>query len=119
MKEEKGYYSLPLEDCLCRVVDCIECGKVLKSFIQDHASDEKAWESGLMALLCEYYSVICRYVDIMNDIILTPPYEDETSGQEMISVGSQKYTLLTSYSKLMLVDEMELKYMHRIHLFIQ
>jgi len=119
MKEEKGYYYLPLEDCLGRIADCIDCEKVLKAFLQDFVNDDKAWESGLMTLLCEYYSIICRYLDIMNDLILTPPSVDELTDEEMISVDSQKYNLLTSYSKLMLVDEYELKYKHRVHLFIQ
>ena len=119
MKEKKEYYSLPMEDCLNRITDCMDCAKVLKSFVQECADDDNAWKSGLMALLCEYYAVICRYVEIMNDLILTPPFVDEETDEEMISVDPQKYALLTSYSKLMLVDEMELKYLHRIHLLIQ
>jgi hypothetical protein len=117
--EEQGYYSLPLEECLERLTECMGCEKVLKSFVQEHAPDDKAWQSGLMPLLCEYYSVIYRYVDILNDLILTPPSVDESTDEEVITVEPQKYALLMSYSKLMLVDEMELKYKHRVHLSIQ
>jgi len=119
MKEEKGYYFLPLNDCLERISGCLDRNKVAQSFIQEHSNNNESWESGLMIVLCEYYSITCRYVDIMNDLILTPPSIDEETDEEMISVDSQKYALLLSYSKLMIVDEMELKYMHKIHLCVQ
>jgi len=119
MKEDKGYYSLPLEDCVERIDECLDRKKVLKSYVQEHASIDKNWDSGLMTLLCEYYSIICRYVEVMNELILTPPYADELTDEEVISIDIQKYALISSYSKLMLVDEMELKFLHKVHLFIQ
>jgi len=114
----EGYYSIPLNDCLARISDCVGRQKVIKSFIQEYANDDEAWESSLITLLCEYYSASCRYVDIMDEVILTPPFVDELTEEETISVDAQKYALLSSYTKLLIVDEVELKYMHRIHLFI-
>ena len=119
MKEKQEYYFVPLEDILERIDECLERRKVIKSFIQEYAEEDKAWKTNLMTVLCEYYSASCRYTEIMNDLILTPPSMDEDTDEEVISVEFQKYALLTSYSKLMIVDEAELKYMHKIHLFVQ
>ena len=118
MSERKEYYSLPLEDCLERINECLEIRKVLKSHIKDNVDDDKAWSSDLMTLLCEYYSINSRYAELMNDLILTPPSVEEGSDDEIITVDAAKYSILTAYSKLMLVDEMELKYKYRVHLFI-
>ena len=117
MKEKKAYYYLPVEDCLERLTECLEIRKVIKSFIKDNVDNEDAWNSDLMTLLTECYAINCRYTELMNELILTPPSSDE--GEEVITVEAHKYAILTSYSKLMLVDEIELKYTHRVHLFIQ
>jgi len=117
MKEDKGYYSLPLEDCLERISECVQRKKVIKAHIQEHAQNEESWESNLMTLLCEYYSINNRYTEMMGDIILSPPSVNQSTEQEEISVHAVTYSLLSSYSKLMIVDELELKYLHRIHLF--
>jgi len=119
MKETKEYYYLPMEDCLERLSECLNIRKVLKAFIISSVDDESAWNSDLMMLLAEYYAIICRYTEIINELILTPPSMDEDSQEETITVNSHKYAILTSYSKLMLVNEIELKNKHRIHLFIQ
>jgi hypothetical protein len=117
MKEKKEYYYLPVEDCLERISECLEIRKVIKSFIKDNVDNEDAWNSDLMTLLAEYYAISCRYTELMNDLILTPPSVEDD--EEVITVDAGKYAILTSYSKLMLVDEVELKYTHRVHLFVQ
>ena len=118
MKEDRGYYSLPLEECLERISECAQRRKVAKAHIKEHAENDKSWDSNLMLLLCEYYSINRRYTEMMGDIILSPPSFDESTEKEEISVHATTYNLLTSYSKLMIVDELELKYFHRIHLFV-
>ena len=119
MSERKEYYSLPLEDCLERLEECLSIRKVIKAYIRDNVDNEEAWNSDLMMLLTEYYAIICRYMEIMNELILTPPSTDDDSEAEIITVDAKQYAILTSYSKLMLVDEFELKASHRVHLFIQ
>jgi len=119
MKDEEGYYSVPINDCLERISSCLGSRKIAKSCIQEYINDEEAWNSGLMTLLCEYYSINCRYVELMDDLILTPPFVDEVTEEESVSIDLKKYSLLASYSKLLLDDEMELKYAHKIYLFIQ
>ena len=64
MKEDKGYYSLPLEDCLERISECVQRKKVIKAHIREHAQNEESWESNLMTLLCEYYSINNRYTEM-------------------------------------------------------
>lgn len=118
MKEDKGYYSLPLEDCMERISECIQRRKIIRAHIQEHAQNDKSWESNLMTLLCEYYSINSRYAEMIGDIILSPPSINQLTDQEEVSVHAATYNLLSSYSKLMIVDELELKYVHRIHLFI-
>ena len=118
MKENKGYYSLPLEECLERINECLQRKKVTKAYIQEHVHNDKSWESSLMLLLCEYYSINYRYTEMMGDIILSPPSVNELTDQEEVSIDETTYNILSSYSKLMIIDEMELKYLHRIHLFI-
>ena len=119
MNEKKEYYSLPLEDCLERLTECLEIRKVIKFYILDNVKEDKAWDSNLMTLLCEYYAINSRYAELMNDLVLTPPFMDEGSEDEIITVDATNYAILTSYSKLMLVNEIELQYMHRVHLFAQ
>ena len=118
MKEKKAYYFLPLEDCLGRISECLEIRKIVKAYIRDNIDNEEAWDSDLMTLLCEYYSINCRYTDLMNELILTPPSSGD-DGEEIVTVDANKYDILNSYSKLMLVDEIELKHTYRVHLFIQ
>jgi hypothetical protein len=118
MKEDKGYYSLPMEDCLERINECTQRRKVIRAYIQEYAKIDKSWESDLMTLLCEYYSINSRYAEMMGDIILSPPSTNQLTEQEEVSVHTAVYNLLSSYSKLMIVDELELKYLYRIHLFI-
>ena len=118
MKEKKEYYTLPLEDCIERIAEVQDINKILKLYIKDSVDDEESWSSDLMMLLCEYYSIICRYSEIMNDLILTPPSEGEGEVGDIIYVDAHKYTMLSSYSKLMLVNEMELKFKYRVNLFI-
>tara|TARA_Y100000310_G_C20527284_1_gene736690 strand:- start:214 stop:573 length:360 start_codon:yes stop_codon:yes gene_type:complete len=119
MKEKKEYYFLPLADCLERLSDCLEIRKVVKAYIKDNVHDEEAWNLDLMTLLCEYYSINSRYAELIGDLILTPPSTDDETDEEIITVDAHKYAILSSYSKLMLVDEIELKYKHRVHLFFQ
>tara|TARA_Y100001938_G_scaffold144065_1_gene218014 strand:+ start:4351 stop:4716 length:366 start_codon:yes stop_codon:yes gene_type:complete len=120
MKEKKEYYFLPLEDCLERISECLQINKIIKSYIKDNVENEDAWQSSLMTLLTEYYAISCRYTELMNELVLTPPsHGDEgEEGEEIITVDAQKYAILTSYSKLMLVNEVELKHKHRVHLFL-
>ena len=119
MKEQKEYYYLPLEDCLARITECLETRKVIKAYIKDNIDDELAWENDLMTLLTEYYAINCRYAELMGDLILRPPSVEDNDGEEVITVDATKYAILASYSKLMLVDEFELKHSHRVHLFVQ
>ena len=116
--DKKSYFYLPLEDCYERISECLDRNKVVESFIREYSKEQEVWTSGLMIILCEYYSINCRYVELINDIILTPPTINELTEQEEVVVDSQKYAILNSYSKLLIVDELELKYMHRVHLFI-
>ena len=118
MKEKKEYYFLPLEDCLARLSECLEIRKVIKAYIKDNVENENAWRSNLMTLLTEYYAISCRYTELMNELILTPPSSGNDE-EETLTIDAHKYAILTSYSKLMLVDEFELKYKHRVHLFFQ
>tara|TARA_R110000824_G_scaffold332200_1_gene518851 strand:+ start:4417 stop:4776 length:360 start_codon:yes stop_codon:yes gene_type:complete len=118
MKEDKGHYSLPVEECLERISECTQRRKVIKAHIQEHAKIDKSWESDLMTLLCEYYSINNRYSEMIGDIILSPPSTNQLTDQEEVSVHALTYNLLSTYSKLMIVDELELKYFYRIHLFI-
>jgi hypothetical protein len=117
MKEKKEYYFLPLEDCLERLSECLEIRKVIKAYIKDNVENEEAWHSNLMTLLTEYYAISCRYTELMNELILTPPSSGDNE-EETITVDAHKYAILSSYSKLMLVDEIELKHSHRVHLFL-
>tara|TARA_Y100000310_G_scaffold219068_1_gene220458 strand:- start:1077 stop:1436 length:360 start_codon:yes stop_codon:yes gene_type:complete len=119
MTDQREYYSLPLEDCFERISECYGVRKVIKLYIQDSVNDEKAWNSNLMTLLCESYSINCRYTELMSELILTPPSVSETTEEEVIYVDSHKYAILTSYSKLMLVNESELKHAHKVSLYIQ
>ena len=119
MKEKKKYYSLPLEQCFERIEECYDISKMLKTYIKDRADDDESWNSDLMTLLCEYYAINSRYLEVMNEIILTPTSTSEETGEEVVLVEGQKYALLTSYSKLMISDEMELKHNYRVHLFMQ
>jgi len=116
MKEKKEYYFLPLEDCLERISECLEIRKVIKAYIKDNVENEEAWHSSFMTLLTEYYAISCRYTELMNELILTPPSSGDDE-EETITVDAHKYAILSSYSKLMLVDEIELKHKHRVHLF--
>ena len=118
MTDHKKYHYLPIHDCLERISECFEIRKVIKTYIRDNVDDEEAWDSNLMTLLTEYYAINCRYVELMSELVLTPPSTSEDLQEEIITVDAHKYAVLTSYSKLMLVDEAELKYSHRVHLFI-
>ena len=62
-----------------------------------------------MMLLTETYAINCRYIEIMEDLVLTPPNISEETGQEVITVDYARYTMLLSYSKLMIVNETEMK----------
>ena len=84
LKERKEYYYLPLEDCLERLSECLKIRKILKAYIIDNVDGELAWESDLMMLLTEYYAIVCRYLEIMNELILTPPSIDEDSQEETL-----------------------------------
>lgn len=117
MTETKEYYYLPLEDCHHRILECLDIRKVLKYYIQDNVTNNDAWDSKLMMLLTESYAINCRYVEIMEDLVLTPPTINEETGQEVITVDFAKYTMLMSYSKLMIVNETELKTNHRVTLY--
>jgi len=117
MNEKKEYYFLPLDDCLKKLSECLKIRKVVKAYIKDSSGDDEAWESDLMTLLTEYYAISCRYTELMNDLILTPPASGDDE-EEIITVDAHKYAILMSYSKLMLVDEIELKHTHKVHLFI-
>jgi len=117
LKEQKEYHYLPLEDCLARITECLEIKRIIKAYMRDNAYNEQAWESDLMLLLTEYYAISCRYTELMNELILTPPSSGDDE-EESITVDAHKYAILSSYSKLMLVDEVELKYSHRVHLFV-
>jgi len=119
LKQEGEYYYLPMEECLEKISDCYEIKKILKFYIKDNIDNEEAWDSSLMTLLCEYYSISARFTELMSELILTPPSIDEVSGKEVITVDSHKYAILSSYSKLMIVNEVELKYEYKVHLFIQ
>ena len=101
-----------------RITECLEIRKVIKAYIKDNIDYELAWETNLMTLLTEYCAINCRYTELMGDLILTPPSIEEDGAEEVITVDAAKYAILTSYSKLMLVDEFELKHHHRVHLFI-
>tara|TARA_Y100001963_G_C6664690_1_gene392159 strand:+ start:337 stop:699 length:363 start_codon:yes stop_codon:yes gene_type:complete len=120
MKEEqKEYYSLPLEECLERMSESLEMQGLLRFLIQENADKDESWESDLMLLLTEYYSIVTRYIELINELILTPAHVVEETDEELIYVDGQKYNIMLSYSKLMLVDEFELKHHHRINLIIQ
>lgn len=116
---KKSYYSIPVEDCLVRVEECFKRRKAIKTFIQTNVENDEAWTSELMTLLCEYYSINCRYTDLMEEVLLTPPHVDELTDEELISVDIKKYSILFSYSKLMIHNEAELKYKYKVHLFTQ
>ena len=118
-KESRTYAAMSLDDCFERISECLERRKVIKSYIQSSVTDEESWESDLMLLLCEYYSLNCRYTELMNNVILSTPYVNEETNKEEVLVDEKTYTMLHSYSKLMIVDEMEMKFNHRINLFIQ
>ncbi len=107
--ETKEYYYLPLEDCHHRILECLDIRKILKYYIQDHVANNTGWDSKLMMLLTETYAINCRYVEIMEDLVLTPPNISEKTGQEVITVDYARYTMLLSYSKLMIVNETEMK----------
>ena len=111
----KEYYSLPLEDCIERLSECLAIRKIIKAYIKDNVSDDEAWNSSLMTLLTEYYAISARYTELMNELILTPPFDEDS--KEIITVDAQKYAIMASYSKLMLVNEVELKYSYGVHLF--
>jgi hypothetical protein len=113
----ESYYSIPVEDCIERIEECLQRRKAVKAFIQTSVQDDSAWSSELMTLLCEYYSINCRYTDLMHEALLTPPSTDELTDEELVSVNVKQYAILSSYSKLMMVDEAELKHNYRIHLF--
>jgi hypothetical protein len=117
--ESRTYSSVALDDCLERISECLEHRRVIKANIQSYVNDEESWDSGLMPLLCEYYSINYRYMELMNDVILSAPYVNEETNKEEILLDERTYTMLHSYSKLMIVDELELKYKHRINLFVQ
>tara|TARA_R100001594_G_scaffold88398_1_gene122657 strand:- start:415 stop:771 length:357 start_codon:yes stop_codon:yes gene_type:complete len=116
--KNKSYYSLPVGDCVERIDECLERRKVIKAFIQTSSDDEDAWNSELMMLLCEYYSINCRYAELMNEIVLSPASFNEETEEELVTVDATKYNILSSYSKLMIVDEAELKYEHGINLSV-
>ena len=88
--ETKEYYYLPLEDCHHRILECLDIRKILK---------------------------YCRYVEIMEDLVLTPPNISEETGQEVITVDYARYTMLLSYSKLMIVNETEMKTNYGVTLY--
>ena len=117
--EKKEYYFLPLTGCFERLSECLETRKVVKAYIKDKVNDEEAWNLDLMTLLCEYYSINSRYTELINDLILTPPSVDADTDEETVTVDAHIYDILHSYSKLMLVNELELKYKHGVHLLIQ
>ena len=115
--EMKEYYYLPLEDCHLRILECLDIRKVLKYYIQDNINNSDAWDSKLMMLLTESYAINRRYVEIMEDLVLTPPSISEKTGQEVITIDYVKYNMLLSYSKLMVINESELKNDHRVTLY--
>jgi len=117
MTETKEYYYLPIEDCYERIEECLEIRKILKCYIQDNIYNNEAWDSRLMMLLTELYAINRRYVEIMEEIVLTPPSVSEKTGQEVLTIDYIKYNMLLSYSKLMLVNEAELKRDHRVTLY--
>ena len=116
---KEGYHYLPMHDCLERISECFEMRKIIKIYIKDSIDDEEAWDSNLMTLLTECYAINCRYVELMSELILTPPSVSEDLQEETITVDAYKYSILNSYSKLMIVNEIELKHLHRVHLFVQ
>ena len=117
MTKSKEYYYIPLKECVERISECLDIRKVIKCYIQDNVANEDSWNSDLMMLLAESYAINFRYTELMNDLILTPPSPDEETSEEIITVDSQKYAMMTSYSQLMIVNEIELKNSHRVHLF--
>jgi hypothetical protein len=114
----ESYYSIPIEDYLERIEECLERKKVVKAFIQTSAEDDEAWKSELMTLLCEYYSINCRYTELMHELLLTPPFVDEATDEELVTVDVKKYSIMASYSKLLIHNEVELKYKYKISLLI-
>ena len=53
----------------------------------------------------------------MEDLVLTPPNISEETGQEVITVDYARYTMLLSYSKLMIVNETEMKTNYGVTLY--
>ena len=68
---------LPRDLCKRQIAEATLTRKLLKFLIIENADDEKKWKDLLMPLLCEYYSTVNQYIQLLLEIFISAERDAE------------------------------------------
>ena len=112
----KRYMHLSRELCVEQISEANSVKKMLKSLIQEKALEEQFWKDNLMPLLCECFATTNQYGELLFDIMVKAPPNEERP--EYLKVDSRKADALRAHASLLRLGEFELQHNHGISLTI-
>ena len=116
MEEKKYGFSKTL--CLNQMAEADEIKRLLKYLIKENSNDDEQWAQGLMPLLCEYFTVVNQYTEVLMDTLFNPVRLNDRTGEDEYVLTSKQAALLQSHAALMQVNDYDLIAKHNISLTV-
>jgi len=116
MEDSTPRVRLPKILCKQQITEATSTRKLLKFLIMENAPAEEKWNDASMPLLCEYYSTINQYIQLLLEIFISAARDP--SEPEILKIEPKYVELLRSQTKLMLLNDKDLLYKHGISLTI-
>jgi len=110
------YTNLSKNLCITQMSEASETKRLIKYLIKENATIENSWASKLMPTLCEYYTTIHQYYELLGEVLFEAPFNEEKP--EYLMVDAHKITTLRAHVSLLQINEYDLMYNYRISLTI-
>ena len=111
----KRYWMNP-ELLSAQMADIAKTKKYLRLLIKENAGEQKAWDSELMLLLCEYIAVVNQYLEALTEVLLASPVYNEKTKKNEFVVSQRQAEILKAHASLITISDFDLNYTHGISL---
>jgi len=115
-EESEDYTNLSKNLCITQMSEASKTKGLIKYLIKDNATIEDSWANQLMPILCEYYTTIHQYYELLSEVLFNAPFNEEKP--EYLMVDLRQLKTLRAHVSLLQINEYDLLYNYRISLTI-
>lgn len=98
-----------------QITELKELQYMIRYSIKEGVVEKKNWsDEGMLILMFEYYSCVTNQLKILYDVLVTKPKLNQKIKGEEYFINSENLSMLLSLTSLASVNELSLRYDHRI-----